>query len=213
MMLLLPENYQHTLQIFLKYSDNTNMRLPQIPYINKTSQIASTRMRRKAFSWGFSMVEMIIYVALLSFFMIVAINGAIIMISSYSKAQSARLLDSSINLLVSKIGREARGATSINDALSIFNQSPGRISFFTTNAGVSVPLEFYIEGGVLKMKRDGVFIGDVTLPGVSVDEILFKKIDNFGRQAFKMTITLTANKSGQTKTENFYYTTALRGGY
>lgn len=162
---------------------------------------------------GFSMVEMVVYVALLAFFMIIAVNGAIIMMSSYAKAGSARLLDSSIELLISKLSREARNSTGINDALSTFNQSPGRISFFVKEGGTSIPVEFYTSSGVMKIRKGGAELGDVTLPGVSVDSVVFKKIDNVGKQAFRMTIRLIANNGGQTKAETFYYTAVLRGTY
>ena len=159
------------------------------------------------------MLEMVVYITLLSFFMIITVNAALIMTSSYSKALSARLLDSSINLTISKIEREAKNSISINDSLSTFNQNPGRISFFTQEGSVLVPVEFFVENGTLKMKRGGVLIGAITLPGVSVDSVVFNKIDSSGKQGFRMSITLTADKAGRTKTENFYYSASLRGSY
>jgi hypothetical protein len=67
--------------------------------------------------------------------------------------------------------------------------------------------------GRVQFKRAGVVLGNITPEGTSIDNLVFYKIDNGGRQAVRVVVTLRAERGGNTKTETFYLTTALRGAY
>jgi hypothetical protein len=161
---------------------------------------------------GFSLLEMLIYVGLFSFFMIIAVNASIIMTGAYARARTAKLLDSAAVNILSKIAAEARQSSAIN-ALSTLGVSPGHLILEKSLDTGTEEVEFYIGDGRLIFERNNEAVGGITSPGVQVNSLVFRKIDSVHGQALKVELSLTASKGGETKSETFYQTVVLRGSY
>lgn len=153
---------------------------------------------------------MLVYVALLTIILIALVNMLLGMSRAYGFLKLSRHLQTSAIVAVDRIVRDVRNAQSINVAGSTFDSSPGVLTINTTTlAGVAQTFQYYISGGVIHVKQDGVDLGPLTLPDVTVDSLIFRKIETGISQAVKIEMTLTAG----TRTANFYDTAILRSSY
>jgi Tfp pilus assembly protein FimT len=161
---------------------------------------------------GFSLVEMLIYTALLSFFMIIVVNAGIIMTGAYARARTAKLLNASSVSILTRLSTEIKKSSEVS-AASILNSNPGALVLSQpTDTGIET-VEFYILDGRLVLRRAGAVIGTLSPENVTLNNLVFQKITTTNGQAVRLVLTLSANKGGDVRTETFYNTTVLRESY
>jgi type II secretory pathway pseudopilin PulG len=163
---------------------------------------------------GFSLIEMLAYVTILSIVFILIVNTLLIVTSSYSSIKVANDLNNSALISIERLVREVRLAHSIDLAQSVFNTSPGRLVLNTVDSvGMPLVLDFYVENNILKLKKDGALFGPLTRDNVDVTNLVFTNTSTTTSSSIKMEITLETSDSDVTKTEKFYSSTVLRGSY
>ncbi len=158
---------------------------------------------------GYSIVELLFYLALF-FILAVAIFNSIIMMSR-SFSSTAMSSDFLHNLFVmERIGREIRLASSIN---TIAN---GNLILNTTNdAGTAITRRFELSGGDVKFYENGAFVGNLNDIHVDVDTLNFTTITTVAPStAIKVVLQMTSNRDSRlVRTEDFYGTFTLRNSY
>ena len=162
---------------------------------------------------GTSLVEALIYIALFAVFSIFFIQVLGVMTQSFSQTKSNNyLLDSGYNAL-ERISREVRGASSVDAGNSTLGTSLGVLALNTTDSGgAAKTVKFDVSGGVLRLTENGTVTGNLTGGTVTVSSLIFRKITTTVGTAVKIELTLRDNRVA-TRTENFYDTVILRGGY
>ncbi|MEK9182159.1 MAG: prepilin-type N-terminal cleavage/methylation domain-containing protein [Patescibacteria group bacterium] len=170
--------------------------------------------KQKYFKKGFSLIEMIIYAAILSVLTIVTINATFSTIRSFAEFRVARDLNSSAASLLERMTREIRAARGINAAQSSLGVNPGRLTLLTKDSGgADTTVEFYVENGALKIKEGGVAMGALTSSSTEVTNFVVRSLSNPKSSAVKAELGLNATRGGISKSGNFYNTILLRGGY
>lgn len=161
---------------------------------------------------GFSIIEIIVYVAILSFISVTAVETIILMNSSLSQIRTIRILNSASSGTMERMARTIRDAKSVNVGSSIFDSSPGVLSL-TGSESSPVVYRFSVSGGGLLLDTGGIQTV-LTPPGVMVSNLVFRLITNGSiSQAVKVEFTIAASNGRATTTQNFYDTILLRNSY
>src|SRR3989344_3684025 len=130
-----------------------------------------SRLEFRAYQRAFSLVEMLIYAAILALaLVIIAQSGA----SAFDR-----------------LTRDIRQSQSINVAGSTLGAHPGKLILNTSTAsGTPATLEFYVESGALNVKQDSVFLGALTSPKVAVSNLIFRSISTAESSGVKIELSL-----------------------
>lgn len=163
---------------------------------------------------GFTLIELIVYVALLAVVTVLAIQSTMTMTRAFADLRVSRDLNSSATALLERISRDARSAESINAAQSTLGTNPGVLMLNTTDTGgTATTIEYYVEGGLVKIRENGVAQGAIMGSHTTIDNFVVRQLTNTNTEAVRVEATITATRGDITKTRNFYTTIVLRGSY
>lgn len=166
---------------------------------------------------GISLIEIIIYVALLGAISVVIANFLIQTVNAYERARAEREVISNTRLLLENVNKSISQANEIYAPASRFHQDAGQLSLITQlNHTVGHPTayaDFWVDNGRLWMRQEGG--GETAISAVSVRVVKFRLeqiAQGLNREAVKVTIQVdSASRFPTSITLNS--TTAIRGNY
>src|SRR5262245_58236976 len=101
---------------------------------------------KKSFSTkGFSLVEMLIYISILSIISILIFNIITTFSKTYRDVLALRLIDHSAVDVMERLTRDIRGGTQVDLINSTLGSNPGVLTIITTSGSVSTTTKFYLE--------------------------------------------------------------------
>ena len=162
---------------------------------------------------GFTLVEMVIYTAILVAILLLIVSFIISFGKAYNVLRSTIHINNSATVSFERMIREIRQANDVDTAASTLNTHPGVLVLKTTEAGTPVTLEFYISGGILAVKKDGVDAGTLTRTDVTITNLVFRNLSNGISEAVKVEMTLESDVADTTKVRKFYGSAVLRDSY
>lgn len=162
------------------------------------------------FDKGFSLVEIIFYLAIFATLSILVINSFIIILSSFRTTNSNRnLIEGGLNVM-ERVTREIRIANNIN----LTNTTSTILELETLNEQeVLVTTKIISENGDLNLYQDGILKGNLLTNNIDLTYLFFRIISTPQGQAIKIEMTLEETSSRTPKSKNYYNTIILRGGY
>lgn len=173
-----------------------------------------THSSRNGTTEGFTLVEMLVYVAMLAILSVLSIQTTLSMTRAFADLRVSRDLNSSATALFERITRDVRGAYDVDEAQSTLGSNPGRLMLSTKDtAGTNTTVEYYVENGLVKIREGGVAQGAIMTTSTSATSFIVREISNVNTDAIKVEATITATRGDITKTRNFYTTVVLRGTY
>ena len=110
--------------------------------------------------------------------------------------------------LLERISREIRGAYGIN-TISVNSL----ILNTKDDADVNKTVQFLISGSDLQFLENGVLVGNLNTPDLQVIALSFTDITTAQGKAIKVFLTVKSVNDTSGRTEDFYNTVVLRGGY
>lgn len=156
---------------------------------------------------GFTLIEMLFYVALFSVVSLILIKAIITMVGSFRETQITSDINQA-NQIIERVSREIRQADGINTI------SGSNLKLDTTDAsGNPATITFTLSGTNLELRENDVLIGNLNSTNVAVNSLSFTQITTTQSTAVKLTMTVQSNRYGSTRTANFYDTLVLRGSY
>lgn len=161
---------------------------------------------------GFSLVEIIVYIALASILTIAVFRGLNVIISSYNQVKTIRQISNSAITVMDRMTREIKNSTDIVADESSFGNESGVLTVMNDHNEPSTTVKFYIDNSRVYVSENGGDGEPLTDEGVSVSSLIFRSISNSTASAVKIELTLTS-PNGVTSTKNFYGTATLRGSY
>lgn len=165
-------------------------------------------------SKGFTLVEMVVYSAILGVVAVLATNATLAMTRAFTDLRISRDLNSSATALFERLTRDVRGAYDIDLAQSALGTNPGQLTLNTKDsAGVNTTVEFYVTGNRVSIREGGIDQGSIMTTGTSVSSFVVRQLSNTNTKAVKVEAIISATRGGITKTRNFYTTIVLRGTY
>ena len=163
---------------------------------------------------GFSFMEMVIYVTILVFIVVVLISTMLVISKTYKKVSVGRTIETSAVLALDRTTREIKNSNSIDATGSVFDSNPGSITLSgLTATGSPRTVKIYAENNILKIMENGTYRGQLTASNTSVTNFVLKKIDHDSSDAVKIEMTIQSGTGEYQKSENFYATAILKGSY
>ena len=164
---------------------------------------------------GFSLIEIIIYFALLAIISTLVISSMISLFKNYNIVRANQDIEYNAISILDKLTRDARDARSINISDSSFSVAQGAVSFIigsSTNDNASNTAKFYFNNGKVKYMKDGVDFGNLSTNSVTVSNFKLYYINASSTEAIKVELNLevTPHLHQATISKNFYTTILLR---
>ena len=168
-------------------------------------------MKRNTSQSGFSLIEMLVYISVLSMIFIVVVATIVSFTSSYRTLTAHRVIEHSALSSFERLTRDIRGATSIDMGNSTFASNPGRLTLITTHKAVSTTTKFYIENGILKLDVNGSYVGPLTTSKVTVTNMTYTLLSGSTTQAVRIQMTVQGSSGSVTQEKNYQSTIVLKG--
>jgi len=152
---------------------------------------------------GFTLVEMMIYVALMTIITLVVVQSLMVVLKSNRISFAEVNLRNSGYSAMEALIREINSSDSITAAsgILVMSQETNIVTFSTSSSGV---LNFTdINGNV----------GPLTSKNIIVKSLAFTKINTGRSEAVRIQMTLQTTVGGIVKSEDFQTTAILRGSY
>jgi Tfp pilus assembly protein PilE len=168
---------------------------------------------------GYSLGEMIVYVAIMSITCMIIANTFVSFVMSYRNIKSLALVDRSAIDVMERLTRDIRGATSIDIANSTFATSSGVLTLITTASGVSTTTKFYLGTNpvssstniIARVDINGLYYGPLTQVNTSVTNLTFNRVNGVVSDAVKIDLTLSALVGTITETKTYHSTINITG--
>ncbi len=164
-------------------------------------------MIRRKQQGGYSLLELVIYLGLFVLLSVVLIQSLVSVMRTYATAQAYRALQQNGEVVMDRITREIRAASTISSAT--YGTSPGTLSLSGTDSeGNAHTATFNLSGGTVQINDDGSS-GVLTTTSVVVTSLLFYATSNTVTDGVKVEITLST-VNGYAASATFYTTVFLR---
>jgi Tfp pilus assembly protein PilE len=171
-------------------------------------------MKIKNSKSGYSIVEIIIYIAVFTVLTTVVMNAFIVLTSFYAQNRTHHDLLENGNSVMERMSREIRNADNIRTSTSTFGTSPGALDLENyVDVTTSTYVKFSTTNGELNLSVNNTNLGNLLSANVQVTSLVFRKITTTNSTAVKIEMTLRDTKDQTSLAENFYDTIILRGGY
>ena len=166
-------------------------------------------------SQGSSLLETLIYAAILGMVAIFTTDSILAMMKSYTSVKMSRDLNFSASVAMERMANEIRLANNINDAGSVFAASPGKLKLDTMDSFDSpATIEFFLSGAGIFVKEGSGASEALTASSTEITSLIFNKITSSAvSKAVKISLIAKAKGGRMEKTEKFYNTAILRGSY
>ena len=160
---------------------------------------------------GYSLPEIIFYVAFFSVLTAIVVGMLVRMSNSRERLQASQKVANSATVSLDRMVREIRTASDMSTSTSILDTNPGKLYLTSRDASGNIrSVEFYIATNTLRIKENNVDMGPLTEKGVSITNLIFRRSASSTDQAIKVEMTLESGTSTSYKSEKFYSTTILR---
>jgi type II secretory pathway component PulJ len=166
-------------------------------------------MIRKNSQNGYSLMELVVYIALFAMLSIVMTRSLITVMRTYASAKTYRTLQTNGELVMERVAREIREATTITSAT--YDSSPGALALSGIDSTSAVhTASFSVSSGVIQINDNGTTTA-LSTSDVTVSSLIFRHMTTAGGgHAIKIELTLTTNR-GNIASASFYDTIFLRG--
>lgn len=172
------------------------------------------RMKKRE---GFTLIEIIIYLALLGGIAVFAVNFLLQTVSVYRRTAAEREVISNARLLLEFLDKTISESSEIYRPASTFFSDTGQLSLFSTATSTpehpGVYIDFWADNGVLYVKQDGQATTTLSASSVRVSKFNLEEVaQGLGRQAVKITLQVDSTSKYPFST-SLHSATALRGNY
>ena len=170
-----------------------------------------TEKKLATYRFGFSLIEMMVYMALL---MVISVSAVLLLLSMQDLLgdyEAKKKLTESGRVAMERILYDIRSADQVDtaDPETVLTSSPGHI-VLTKGATTT---EFLISDGALVLEINDAEVGPLTYSDVSVDELRFFHYSNSETDMVRVQFTLTTIVGFSTTTQTFNSGAVVRGTY
>ncbi len=167
----------------------------------------------KKFSRGFTLVEMVIYIAFFALLSTLAIEATIVVMRSFYTLRLTQSVDQSATVALERLSHEIRNAYDFDPTQSVLGTNPGRLTLNTKDAtGSNTTVEFYVDAAQqLHLREGGVEVGVLVNKSVSLPNLIFRLVATPNSKAIKVEITIKDSRTNISQMVKFYDTIVLRG--
>ena len=158
---------------------------------------------------GFTLLEFLLYFALLGIVMSVVIGFSLDVLRTRAKGRAVVEVEQNVRFGMMRMLRTVRQAAQLNVGASTFDSDNGVLSLAQAAAAAD-PTVFDLSGGVLRIKEGSASATPLTSSDVTVTKLRFAK-DNLGGNNNAVTVELTAQFNTANPGVEFNYATSASG--
>jgi len=165
---------------------------------------------------GYSLVEILVYLAIFVSVSILVINSFIIILNSFNITRVNRELLEGGSTAMERMSREIRQAVDVDISGSTLGSNPGVLlvdQIGLGGSGSNFTAKFMVSNGGLILYKDGTLVDNLVGQNVSVTNLIFRRIVTTSGEAVKIEMTLQDTRGSLTKSANFYDTVIMRSEY
>lgn len=156
---------------------------------------------------GYTIIEMIFYVALVVLLTISVVSSLVVMTRAFKETSIQGDFIESANIM-ERISRETRFSNSINAI------GANDLKLNTKDdAGNAKTVRFVLSNSNIEFYENDVFTGNLNSPNIAVTALSFVQITTTQGKAVKISLTFKSNRDTTNRTKDFYDTIVLRGNY
>jgi hypothetical protein len=156
---------------------------------------------------GYSVLELIFYIALFVLLSIAVMNAILVMTKSFKEtAVYSELLDSGSTM--ERMSREIKQATGINSI-----SATDLVLNSKDDNDVDITIEFLLSGSNVQLIENGVLTGNLNSSNIVVTSLSFTQIDTVKGSAVKLALSARSSRDSLSRVQDFYDTIVLRGDY
>lgn len=174
-----------------------------------------TRVKKNG---GFSLIEAVVYVALLTMVSVFIANSFIFLATTYGRTRAEREVLANARSILARISAYIAASQEIYVPTSIFDADAGQLSLVT--AATSTPghttayADFWTDGGIVHIREEGSVPQPLSAASVRITVFKFERITQAsGREAVRMTVRADAATGKFPASATLITTIALRGNY
>lgn len=156
---------------------------------------------------GYTILELLFYIAFFSVLSLVVINAMITMSGSFKATAIHSRLAQGGNVM-ERMAREIRSAIDISSI-----DTTDLLLDTKDETGAAKTVQFLLSGGDIQLLENGVLIGNLNAPNIIVTNLSFTQIDTNKSKAVKISFTIRSTDDASGRLEDFYDTVVLRGIY
>lgn len=169
-------------------------------------------------SIGISLIEIIVYVALLGGISVFIANFLIQTVNSYHRVRAEREVLSNARLLLETVNKEIAQAQEVYTPTSRFDDDAGQLSLLTgiatTTGHTANFVDYYVDNGLMYVRREGQNTATLSASSVRVTKFRLERIvQGLNREAVKVTLRVDYYLPKFASFATLNSTTALRGNY
>jgi Tfp pilus assembly protein PilW len=164
---------------------------------------------------GFTLVETIIYVVLMTLVMGVIVQMLIAIGGIYRGIKLESELENSGTIAMETMLREIRNASNVSVSESVLGVSPGTLTISGIDEN-SNPYKVAFNtsaGGAIMVSKNGAAPVALTSSSGAVSYLLFTRITNANSEGVRIELEMSGSSGTASKSERFYGFTVLRGSY
>ncbi len=154
-----------------------------IPHVKSATSYSGASCRR-SLSVGFTLVEMLVYVGIVSVVFMLTVTLMIQLMRTYTRFRVEREISTNVREAVNYMIREIKSAEDIYVPTSALGSHPGQISLETRlnmpADETSTFIDFYMDNGKLLIKREGQNPFPLLSDRVEVKNLVFRHFDPAG---------------------------------
>lgn len=167
---------------------------------------------------GFSLIEAVVYVALLGVISIFIANSVIFLVQAYARARAEREVLANARSIANYLATKIASSQEIYGFTSQFDRDAGQLSLVSAMAPTvghtTGYTDFWADNGVAYMREEGGVITPLSAATVRVTILRFERIiQTVGRESVRMTIRIDAASQKFPASATLITTTVLRGNY
>ena len=161
---------------------------------------------KKTNIFGFTLIEMLVYIAILSIIAVVVINSMLSLKDSYINFKVSRNVTIAALSSIDRMTREIRLADTITGT-STFDVHPGVLGL---SFGGSTTTEFYLNEGTLKISENSTEIGALTRNEATITNLVFRQLGSGSADMIRIEMTIESTVGTTTLSKDFYTGAVLR---
>ena len=143
---------------------------------------------KKKYCRGFTIIEMLAYIAVLSIILVLIVISLTSLITSENRVNIEKNIETSASTVLERMTRDIRNAKSIDTAGSTLGTNPGVLSLNTTDVEGNPKMEaFYLDNNILKISENSTEAGVLTFSSSRVTELVFESLDRNNKRKRKRT--------------------------
>ena len=160
---------------------------------------------------GFSLIEMVVYIAILVLMLTVVIQVIFSVVRANRVVQAGRNIERSALSSLERMSREVHQAGTIDTSESVFGSALGVLSLDGEDIdGNSRAVKFSLSSGQVRLLENGADVGALSVASATVSSLIFTRFYGTSTEGVRIQMTIESGTSTAYRAETFHTSALIR---